>query len=159
MDILTTAASFYSAGPITRSYESRLLSCLDRRNMYPNPGLIAPSILRSAGFSEIKRTQILVPTFWRDHNEDYVCIRNARTGEESYMTMSEMGDRVSTLMYGFWEEMFGEWDDDLEDFGERNRLRRNEAEEIKIWSLVTKIGARKRRKGKGISRRKHKVGS
>ena len=72
------------------------------------------------------------------------------------MTMSEMGDRVSTLMYRFWEERFGEWDDDLEDFGHRNRLRRKEAEEIKTWSLITKIGARKRQKGKGISRRKER---
>jgi len=70
--------------------------------------------------------------------------------------MSEMGDRVSTLMYGFWEEMFGEWDDDLEDFGERNRLRRKEAEEIKAWSLITKIGARKRQKVNGIPRRKQR---
>jgi hypothetical protein len=124
--------------------------------MYPNPGLIVPSILRSAGFSKITRTQLLVPTFWRDSDENTVCIRNARTGEKSYMTMSEMGDRVSTLMYGFWEEMFGEWDDDLEDFGERNRLRRKEAEDIRTWSLVTKIGARKREKGKGISRRKER---
>jgi len=156
MDILTTSAGFHSAGPITRSYESRLLSCLDRRNLHPNPGLIAPSILRTAGFSGITRTQILVPTFWREPKEKAVCIRNARTGEESWMTMSEMGDRVSTLMYGFWEEMFGEWDDDLEDFGERNRLRRKEAEEIKAWSLITKIGARKRQKVNGIPRRKQR---
>ena len=72
------------------------------------------------------------------------------------MTMSEMGDRVSTLMYGFWEEKFGEWDDDLEDFGQRNRLRRKEAVEIKTWSLITKIGARKRQKGKGILPRKER---
>jgi len=124
--------------------------------MYPNPGLIAPSILRSAGFSDITRTQLLVPTFWCDSEQNTVCIRNARTGEESYITMSEIGDRVSTLMYGFWEEKFGEWDDDLEDFGQRNRLRRKEAVEIKTWSLITKIGARKRQKGKGISRRKER---
>jgi len=59
------------------------------------------------------------------------------------MTMSEIGDRVSTLMYGFWEEMFGEWDDSVEDFTARNRRRRTEAQEIKAWGLICKIGARK----------------
>ena len=62
------------------------------------------------------------------------------------MTMSEIGDRVSTLMYGYWEEIFGEWDDDVEDFAERSRIRRKEAEETKTWSLIAKIGARKRGK-------------
>jgi hypothetical protein len=78
--------------------------------------------------------------------ENNVCIRNAKTGEETYMTMSEIGDRVSTLMYGYWEEIFGEWDDDVEDFAERSRIRRKEAEETKTWSLIAKIGARKRGK-------------
>jgi len=146
MDLLTTSASFHSSGPITHSYESQLVSCLERKNVYPNPGAKLPSILRSVGFVQIQRTQMTLPTFWRDENEDPVVIRNARTGEESYMTMSEIGDRVSTLMYGFWEELFGEWNDDLEDFTERNIIRRKEAEEMRCWSLISKIGARKRGK-------------
>jgi hypothetical protein len=60
------------------------------------------------------------------------------------MTMSEVGDRVSTLMHGFWEEIFGEWDDDVEDFAERNRIRRKEAEDTKPWSLIVKVGGRKK---------------
>jgi hypothetical protein len=75
-----------------------------------------------------------------------VNIRNARTGEETFMTMSEVGDRVSTLMQGFWEELHGGWDDDVEDFAHRNRIRRKEAESTKTWSVVLKVGARKRGK-------------
>ena len=60
------------------------------------------------------------------------------------MTMSEVGDRMSTLMYGFWEEMFGEWDDEVEGFAERNRVRRQEAEETKPWSLIVKVAGRKK---------------
>src|SRR5271169_962720 len=112
IDILTSSASFQSDGPITKSYESQLLSCLDERNFYPNPGRILPSILRTVGFTEITRTQLTLPTFWHDLEEHNVCIRNARTDEEAYMTMSEIGDRVSTFMYGLWEEIFGKWDDD-----------------------------------------------
>src|SRR5208282_4110423 len=37
IDILTSSSSFQSDGPITKSYESRLLSCLDQKNFYPNP--------------------------------------------------------------------------------------------------------------------------
>jgi hypothetical protein len=146
IDILTSEASFYSAGPLTHSYESQLLASLERRNMYSNPVSVIPSMLRIVGFTEITRTQLKLPTFWRDLEESAVCVRNARTGEDTNMTMSEIGDRVSTLMYGFWEEIFGEWDDALEDFTERNRIRRKEAEEMKTWSLVAKIGARKRGK-------------
>lgn len=145
--MLTSSASFQSAGPVTKSYESQLLSCLEERNFYPNPGTILPSILRKVGFTEITRTQLTLPTFWRDVNENNnVCIRNARTGEEAYMTMSEIGDRVSTLMYGFWEEIFCDWHHDVEDLTERNRIRRKEAENVRTWSLIAKIGARKKGK-------------
>jgi len=146
IDFMTSSASFHSSGPITHSYESQLVSCLKRKKMYPNLAAKLPSILRSAGFVQIQRTQLTLPTFWRDEDETPVAIRNARTGEDTYMTMSEIGDRVSTLMYGFWEEMFGEWNDDLEDFTERNVIRRKEAEEMRCWSLISKIGARKRGK-------------
>jgi hypothetical protein len=140
---MTSEASLRSAGPITHAYETQLSQWLENRNVYPNPATIIPSFLRTAGFSEITRTQLKLPIFWRNPDENQVPIRNGRTGEISYMTMSEIGDRVSTLMYGFWEEIYGEWDDDLEDFTERNKIRRKEAEEKKAWSSVAKVGARK----------------
>jgi len=147
LDFMTVEASFQSCGPITRSYNDQLLTYLEKRNMYPNPGsTILPLLIRHAGFRSITRAQVLVPTFWRDTTEPKVCIRNKRNGEETFMTMSEIGDRVSTLMYGFWEEMFGEWDDSVEDFKVRNRKRRAEALDVKAWSLICKIGARKKGK-------------
>ena len=111
--------------------------------MYTNPGNDLPGLLRSAGFKQITRAQILLPSFWRNLEENQVCIRNASTGEKSFMTMSEIGDRVSTLMHGFWEEMHGEWDDDVEDFTQRNKIRRKEAEITKTWSVTIKLGAKK----------------
>lgn len=71
--IIGTAFCFHNLG-----FHFRALM----RHVYGVPNLIVPSILRSAGFLEIKPVQILVPTSWRDPNEDGVCIRNARTGEE-----------------------------------------------------------------------------
>jgi hypothetical protein len=144
LDLIITEASLHSAGRITDSYNKQLITCLDHRNIYPNPGSILPSILRKAGFREITRTQLIVPIFWRNSDENQVCIRNGKTGETYFMTMSEVGDRVSTLMYGFWEEMFGEWDDEVEGFVERNRVRRHEAEETKPWSLIVKVAGRKK---------------
>jgi hypothetical protein len=47
-------------------------------------------------------------------------------------------------MHGFWEEIFGEWDDNVENFAERNRIRRKEAEVTKPWSLIVKVGGRKK---------------
>ena len=43
------------------------------------------------------------------------------------MTTSEIGDRVSTLMHGFWEEMHGEWDDDVEEALIRKMMEESES--------------------------------
>jgi len=136
-------ATLYAGGPCTRSYNTQLLQNLKNRKMYTNPGNALPGLLRSVGFKQITRAQILLPGFWRNLEENQVCIRNASTGEKSFMTMSEIGDRVSTLMHGFWEEMHGEWDDDVEDFTQRNKIRRKEAEMTKTWSVTIKLGAKK----------------
>jgi hypothetical protein len=112
--------------------------------MYPHPASVVPTILHRTGFHAITRTHLSLPIFWRDARENRTCIRNARTGEDVYMTMTELGDRVSTLMYGFWEEMYGEFNDDLEDFAERNRVRKREAEEFRTMCVISKIGGRKR---------------
>ena len=112
--------------------------------MNPRPGVIVPHMLRRAGFTEITRTQLILPTFWRDPEDLPARIRNGRTGEICYMNMSEVGDRVSSLMLGFWEEIFGEWDDDVEDLGTRNKLRRKEAGQYKPYGSVVKVWARKK---------------
>ena len=129
---------------MTRTYDERLQQRLERKRMHPRPSTILPRALRRANFTEIRRCQLLLPTFWHKQEENKACIRNARTGDKTYMTMSELGNRVSTLMYGFWEEIFGEWDDDIEDFGQRNNIRRREAEKLKTMSLVVKFWGRKK---------------
>jgi hypothetical protein len=111
--------------------------------MYTNAAAVVPTLLRKTGFTQIIRTQLSLPIFWSDSTENRTMIQNSRTGETVYMTMSELGDRVSTLMYGFWET-FGGFDDDVEDFAERNRMRRKEAEELKTLCVISKIGGRKR---------------
>src|SRR5579859_7480242 len=136
IDLIVTDVPLKNAGPVTKAYETHLQSHLAQNYMHPSPGSVLPSLLRTSGFTQICRTQLLLPTFWRDETEqNKVCIPNVRTGEKTYMTMSEIGDRFATLMYGFWEEIFGEFNDDLEDFGERNRVRRREAEEMRTMSV------------------------
>jgi hypothetical protein len=112
--------------------------------MNPRPSVIVPLSLREAHFTDITRTTLLLPTFWHEEEENKSCIRNAKTGEVTYMTMSEVSDRLTTLMYGYWEEIFGEWDDDMEDFGQRNKIRRKEAEEVKTRSIICKFWGRKK---------------
>jgi len=144
IDLIVYDANLSTEGPQTKRYQSQLLECLKRKKMSDVPGLILPHVLRSVGFSQITRVQVLLPTFWRDPKDSQICVRNGRTGEKSYMTMSEVGDRVSTLMLGFWEMMHGEWDDDVEDITTRNRIRRKEAETSRTYTRAAKIWARKR---------------
>lgn len=143
---MTTEVPLQSAGPMTQIYESQLLSFLAEKQMNPRPGSIIPHFLRKAQFVEITRTQLILPIFWHDPDENKASIRNARTGEITKMTMSEVGSRISTLMYGLWEEIYGQWDDDFEDFTQRNRIRRKEAETMKTKGLIVKIGCRKQGK-------------
>jgi SAM-dependent methyltransferase len=144
IDLLTSETTFQNAGPFTSLYSSIVTASLESKSMYPHPAAVVPTILHRTGFHAITRTHLSLPIFWRDSRENRTRIRNARTGEDVYMTMSEIGDRVSTLMYGFWEEIYGEFNDDLEDFGERNRVRKSEAEEFRTMCVISKIGGRKR---------------
>lgn len=146
LDFMCQEATLYAGGPCTRSYNAQLLQSMKRRNIHTTPGNAVPRILRTVGFKEITRAQLLLPSFWRNLEENPATVVNKRTGKKTFMTMSEIGDRVSTLMHGFWEEMHGGWDDDVEDFSERNKIRRKEAESTKTWSVMFKVGARKRGK-------------
>jgi len=145
LDILIPEPILLADGLMTKAYESQLLDCLKSKNVYPRPGLLLPSLMRTVGFKNITRCQVLLPIFWRDSTETPITIREGRTGETSTMTISEMGDRMSTLFLGFWEEILGEWDEDIHDLLTRNRLRRKEAEKSKSYASVVKLWARKKR--------------
>jgi hypothetical protein len=132
-----------AAGPVAQAYESRLLNCLKTKQVYPRPSLELPRIMRAVGFKQITRCQMLFPIFWRDLTEPHIAIRNRKTGEICNVTMSEIGDRVSSLLLGFWEEKLGDWDDDVEDIGTRNKLRRKEMEQSKSYNYMVKVWARK----------------
>jgi hypothetical protein len=144
IDLLTSETTFQNSGPFTSLYSTIVTTSLESKSMYPHPAAVVPTLLHRTGFHAIACTHLSLPIFWRDTGENRTCIRNPRTGEDVYMTMSELGDRVSTLMYGFWEEMYGGFNDDLENFGERNRARKREAEEFKTMCVISKIGGRKR---------------